>query len=99
MKAPPLPLRLRFATQAWLHALLRAEASREWLAQAPRLPAGLRTVLFRSGGHPPGTPSDLGWGRLCANLEVVEVPGSHHGMFEAGNRALLAARFAAAALG
>lgn len=99
MPAPRMPPRLHFTTRAWLNALLRAEASRAWLAQAAPLPAGIRTVLFRSGGHPPGTPSELGWGRLCGGVEVVEVPGSHHGMFEAGNRALLAARFAGAALG
>jgi acyl-coenzyme A synthetase/AMP-(fatty) acid ligase/thioesterase domain-containing protein len=96
---PPLPLRLRFARRAWLHSLLRAAAAREWLARGtPPLPDGVKVVLFRSAERSELAPADLGWSARCARLEVIEVPGSHHGMFEAGNRAVLAARFAEAAL-
>lgn len=97
--APPLPRRTRFAARAWLQALLRAEASRAWLAQPrPPLPASVRVALFRSDAHGPEEPRDLGWAARCGRLEVADVPGSHHGMFDAGNRALLVARFAEIAL-
>ena len=95
---PPLPLRLRFAGGAWLNSLLRAEASRAWLASGRgRLPGSVRAVLFRSAQHEPGEAEDLGWSARCERLEIVEVPGSHHGMFDAGHRAVLAERFARAA--
>jgi acyl-coenzyme A synthetase/AMP-(fatty) acid ligase/thioesterase domain-containing protein len=100
LPAPPLPMRLRFAGAAWLHSLLRAEASRAWLARdGTRLPASVRAVLFRSAQRAPGEADDLGWSARCARLEIVEVPGSHHGMFDAGHRAVLAERFARAACG
>ena len=98
---PPLPLRLRFAGRAWLESLLRAEAARAWLGRdTTRLPASLRVVLFRSE-EPVEAEAEaeaLGWSRRAARLDVVAVPGTHHGMFDAGNRTILADRFATAAL-
>lgn len=97
---PPLPLRLRFATEAWLQAFLRASTLRRAFTGVPEpVPADIPVVLFRAAEGAPGETADRGWSARAANLRVVHVPGSHHGIFEAGNRAVLTRRFAEAVSG
>lgn len=95
---PPLPVRMRFACRAWLHSLLRAALLRQWHA---RLSLGLvrdvPVTLFRSNQHEADEPVDLGWSEIFQDVKVVEVPGTHHTIFESGNRAVLVTHFIDAA--
>jgi acyl-coenzyme A synthetase/AMP-(fatty) acid ligase/thioesterase domain-containing protein len=97
-RLPPLPMRMRFACRAWLHSLLRAALLRRWYARlAPQQVADVPVTLFRSEEHAPDEPADLGWSAIFRDVALVEVPGTHHTIFEAGNRAVLVARFIEAA--
>jgi acyl-coenzyme A synthetase/AMP-(fatty) acid ligase/thioesterase domain-containing protein len=93
-RSPPLPLRGVFAFRSWLRTLLRAGMLRRWRAAGPppRLP-DVPVTLFRSAQHGPEEPLDLGWAESCPLLRVIEVPGSHHSMFDGDNRRALCARF------
>ncbi|MBX6740829.1 MAG: AMP-binding protein [Acetobacteraceae bacterium] len=97
-RLPPLPLRMRFACRAWLHSLLRAALLRQWHARlGPGVMPEVPVTLFRSNQHQPDEPVDLGWSEIFRDVKVVEVPGTHHTIFESGNRAILVARFLEAA--
>jgi len=91
-------LRMRFAFRAWLHSLLRAALLRQWHARlGPGVMPEVPVTLFRSNQHQPDEPVDLGWSEIFRDVKVVEVPGTHHTIFESGNRAILVARFLEAA--
>ena len=41
-------------------------------------PVPVRAVLFRTTQHDMAAPRDLGWERLCPDLTIVAMPGTHH---------------------
>ncbi|MEM7584449.1 MAG: amino acid adenylation domain-containing protein, partial [Acidobacteriota bacterium] len=46
--------------------------------------------LFVAGTRPPGLPGDLGWSRLGATVDAVEVPGDHQQMMRESEVRVLA---------
>lgn len=89
-----LPFRLRFATEAWLQTFMRSYMLRRGCAAGvPHLDQDVPVVLFRATEQRSKTLADHGWSARCSNLRVIDVPGSHHGIFEAGNRQVLTKQF------
>ena len=41
-------------------------------------PLPVQTFLFRTSQHDASAPDHLGWGRLCPDLTIVAMPGTHH---------------------
>ncbi len=41
-------------------------------------PMPVQAVLFRTAQHDAAAPDHLGWGRLCPDLTIVAMPGTHH---------------------
>lgn len=73
--------------------------SRIWYAwQTSTINAKLKTctVLFRSTEHSAYAEPDLGWGRRCQSLRVIDVTGDHFSMFNQDNVAVLTMAFAQA---
>ncbi len=56
---------------------------------APARPLQAPTVLFRSNEHPVEMGEDLGWRRLCADFEIMDIPGTHHSMLADAHIVLL----------
>lgn len=87
------PLPFRFDT--YLHHRINMQLQlpmiapwwREIMESRPSLNAPV--FLFRSEEHEPSEAEDLGWSRLCGDLRVVSVPGSHSGMLKPENNAAL----------
>lgn len=85
-----------FAMHGWLQIFLRFELVQRF-AETPaaeKLPCHM--VLFRSDGHPPGTPDDLGWGERVETVQVVRLGGDHHSMLDARHRRELSTKLAEA---
>jgi thioesterase domain-containing protein len=57
-----------------------------WLSSAGSQlqPSFRSSVLFRAAQQVDGS-RDLGWQKRLPNIEVVDVAGGHHSMFEDGN--------------
>ena len=71
---------------------LRSYSLRRWHPGRLAIP----TFFFRSEENPSDQPYDCGWGRLCAPLTIVPVPGEHHSMLAPEHTEQLCAEFLAA---
>lgn len=90
----PLPFRFRFSLSAWLRNFLRSRMLRRGFPTGVlKLNSNVLVVLFRAAEQHTAMASDYGWSACCRDFQVVDVPGSHHGIFEAGNRQVLAREF------
>ena len=66
-----------------------------WLASLDRQPEALdaRAILLRTRLT---ASDDAAWRRRCPNIEIFEIPGQHHTLFEPENVAALHETFIAA---
>jgi thioesterase domain-containing protein/acyl carrier protein len=91
------PRSFRYHLIAHLRMALRVRLLRQWhagpSAAAARIDAPV--FLFRSDETRAHASEDLGWRGFCANLAVVPIPGSHLGIFDDANVAVLVERFLA----
>lgn len=71
-----------FEQELSMRLLIRTVAP--WLASADRNPValGARTVLLRTGF---AAGDDQAWRRRCPDIEIAEIPGKHHTLFDAEN--------------
>jgi thioesterase domain-containing protein/acyl carrier protein len=76
------------AVRIEIFTLLRAHAIRGWNFK----PLGVPMTLFRTDDAPSSHP-DHGWSRLCNQLTVRPIPGSHRSLFEPRYRDVLCAQF------
>jgi len=83
-----LPPAAAFTCQSIITSELRLHALRHW---EPK-PFNVPVWLFRSGEGIELTP-DFGWGALTDQLDVVNVGGTHHFIFESPYREIFCARF------
>jgi thioesterase domain-containing protein len=67
---------------------LLIDAVAPWIASLDREPVPLKApaVLLRTGST---SNDDLSWRRRCPDIEIYEIPGQHHTLFEAENIANL----------
>ncbi len=85
---------IRFDIGRWMCRVQRLRAAAQWLDIREPEALCCPAVLFRAAAvEGRRAPADLGWGRYCGALQVVEVQGSHVGMLEPPDRGTLQARF------
>jgi thioesterase domain-containing protein len=77
---------------------LLIEAAAPWVASLDREPVALNApaILLRTNLT---AADDAAWRRRCPNIEIVEIPGQHHNLFEPENVGSLCEAFVTATRG
>jgi thioesterase domain-containing protein len=89
---PPLLSAFDPVFEEELSMRLLIDPAAPWIASLDREPVGLEApaILLRTNLT---AGDDAAWRRRCSNIEIFELPGQHHNLFEAENIASLRVAF------